>query len=530
MNAPKDSKHLTPAHIEDDMFIYTGRQTEKPVDILNAVFKRAVEMGAADIHFQQTDSNCRVRFRTGGALSDIEKIDLSIMRFVDEKIRTRSLIPVSERREPQDGRMSLVVSGIKIDVRVAITPGVSEGQLIVCRILNQANSNIRLDDIEMTVAARESFRRVISEPTGLFIITGPTGSGKTTTLYAVLNELNDVSCNIITLEHPVEYRIADFHQIDIDEQTMTFAKGLRAVLRQDPDVIMVGEIRDFETATIAIQAATTGHLVLSTMHANTAAAAITRLLGLGIDAADIGSSLRGVVAQRLVRTIDQNADVEYQEPNETEEKWLRAHNIRRANAKYPKLANQIDGHKGVAPVMEIILADQRVKTAFDKGESAIYEAASRQPQFETLGQAAERLAFTGKTTINEARRTSSVQEAPNIHNRRIGEILVETGKVDAQQMEEILTIQARDHATGQYRRVGEMLIERSLCSSEDILAAVGHTAEAQDILESICTTDDSKQALSKIIKRWTPGRESLFTIAITADLVTQDEINDRLRS
>ncbi|MEI7844147.1 MAG: ATPase, T2SS/T4P/T4SS family, partial [Gallionellaceae bacterium] len=309
----------------DDLFIHTGKITEKPVDFLNKIFKLAVERQAADIHFQQTDKSCRVRFRIGGKLTDVESVSLEWMKTIDDKIRSRAQMSTTDRRAAQDGRIGLTMDGVNIDVRVAITRGVGEGQLIVCRILNQKNSKIRLKDIEMTTSARESFMRLIEEPDGLFLITGPTGSGKTTTLYALLNELNDESRNIITIEQPVEYQISEFHQINVDGQAITFPGSLRAILRQDPDVIMLGEIRDPETAAIAVQAALTGHLVLATLHANTAPLAITRMINYGVDALTLAAALRGVTAQRLVKKLSPHASVEYEAPNDVEKAWLRAH-------------------------------------------------------------------------------------------------------------------------------------------------------------------------------------------------------------
>jgi general secretion pathway protein E len=509
---------------EDDLFIYTGRQTIQPVDLLNGLFKRAVEDGVVDIHFQQTQLDCRVRFRICGILHDIETVDLIAMQIIDDKIRSRARISTTDRRTPHDGRMSLSMAGTNIDVRVSITPGVSDGQLIVCRILNQSNSNMRLDDIEMTAAAKEAFHRLIEEPNGLFLITGPTGSGKTTTLYAMLNELNDESRNIITIENPVEYRIKQFHQINVDGDTMTFAKALRAVLRQDPDVIMVGEIRDLETAHIAFEAALTGHLVLATMHANNAPLAITRLVEMGIDIATIASALRGVTAQRLVRTIAPHAEVTMQEPNESEKKWLHAINSRRNNPLYPKVHNSIKDYRGVLPVMEIVLADPRVKKAFEKGEAAIYEAASRQPQFETLGQAAERLAFLGYTTLDEARRTASIHESPVIANKRIAQVLMESGKISAHDVDRLLAMQAQDRKDGNPRRIGEMLLAENLCTYEDIQEAVGFTAEAYDVLQKICLTEDKKQLLTELSRRWSPGKTSLFLMALDEGLVNNEEI------
>ena len=518
-------------HPDEDMFIESGRHTMKPVAILNNIFKRAITEKAADIHFQQTSDHCRVRFRMpGGALVTIADIDPEYMSVIDDKIRSRSHITTAERRSAHDGRMSLSTGDAKIDVRVAITPGVSDGQLIVCRILNQSNSNKRLDEIEMPMATRESFLRLIDEPNGLFLITGPTGSGKTTTMYAMLNELNDDSRNIITVENPVEYRIKEFHQINVDGSSMTFASALRAVLRQDPDVVMVGEIRDHETAHIAVQAAITGHLVLSTIHANNAPGAITRLIELGIDPLTLAAALRGVTAQRLVRTLSPSADVPRLPPTEADKLWLNAANVGRVNPIYPRGAEVgEDGksiYKGVVPVMEVVLADHRVKKAIPDGEAAIYAAASRQAQFETLAQASERLAFAGRTTLTEAKHTASMQEAPPITNKRIGQVLVEAGKVSANDMEALLTLQAQWRADGNPQKLGKMLIEGNHCSPEDLVEAAGYTAEAYDILSKLCQTEDRRLELSSLVRKWTPGLESLFQMAVESGLVTEEELKN----
>lgn len=521
---------------EDELFIVSGRATQKPVRFLNELFGRAVKERARDIHIKQTNTNCRIRFRrSDGKLITVHNLPIETddqkewMRLIDEKIRSRAHIALSERRTPQDGRMSLRFAGANIDVRVNVTPGVSDGQLIVCRILDQSNSNKRLDDIEMTTSVREAIKHIIDEPNGLFLITGPTGSGKTTTLYAMLNELNDESRNIVTIENPVEYRIEEFHQMDLNGRDFTFADALRAVLRQDPDIIMVGEIRDHETANIAVQAAITGHLVLSTLHANNAAGAITRLVELGVDPMTLAAALRGVTAQRLVNVIPNREEISWQPPSELEKAWLRANNINRKDPTYPQVDSASDS-KGVIPVMEVIVADQRVKKALRQGEMEIYEAASRQPQFETLAQASERLAFAGITTLSEARRTSSIQEAPVIRNKRLGQVLVESGIVDSDEMEKLLALQAQLRMEGHHQRLGQMLIEHDLCTPDQLFEAIGVTAEAQDFLQRVCNTDASRADLSVLVRKWTPGTESLFRMAIENKLVNEEELRNAIQN
>ncbi len=511
--------------MKEGLFISSGRNDSAAVDYLNGIFEKAIELNAADIHFQQTDRHARVRVRIPG--SDLivlnKDIPLEWMEVFDEKIRSKAEISITDHRSPFDGRLSLSAHGVDIDVRVAITPGVFKGQLIVCRLLKQSNSNIQLDDIEMTLQVREAYRDIIREPNGLFLVTGPTGSGKTTTLYALLNALNDPSRNIITIENPVEYRIPDFHQINVD-QHISFADALRAVLRQDPDVILIGEIRDKETADIAIQSAITGHLVLATLHANNAPNAITRLIDMGVDPTTIVSALRGVSAQRLVRKIKDSESTPREKPSSSDLKWMKLNGIRRHNPMYPAVSDLIDGFSGVAPVMELIIADSRVKKAIDKGETAIYAAASRQAQFETIAQASERLAYLGVTTMMEARRLTSEHDVPVIKNRRVGQILVDMGIVDEKIMCQMLEKQINEKGQGVYRNIGDILLEEGLVSESDLWLAIGHTDEAADILRKLCTNEDKKLRLVELLAKWNHGEESLLELATMDGLVTKEQL------
>lgn len=512
--------------MSNKLFINTSKNEEEIVNCLNDIIFRAVQERVADVHFQQTDGLCRVRFRMpGGSLVNHRNIDRLWMTVIDEKIRARARLSVTDRMGMQDGRISLKINNCNVDIRVAISPGVNGSQLIVCRLLDQSNSNRRLADINMTPAVREAFDRVLLEPNGLLLVTGPTGSGKTTTLYALLNELNNEARNIITIENPVEYRIPEFHQINVDGQSVTFAGALRSVLRQDPDVILIGEIRDQETANIAVQAAITGHLVLSTLHANNAAMAITRMLEFGIDPHTLSAALRGVTAQRLIRTLANPEECVRALPNEAEKVWLKASNVFRPDAEYLR-PTEPKNYKGFTPVMEVILADHRVKKAFLHGVDEIYAAASRQSQFETLAQAAEHFAYYGLTSLEEACRVSSVQEAPTIKNRRIGQVLVEKGHVSAGDMYNLLSLQSECRKQGNHHRIGKMLLDRGMCSADDLMDAVGFTAEAHDVLLRICITEERRHALANLVHKWTPGVDSLFKTALDSNLVSSEELTD----
>lgn len=497
----------------------------EPVEFLNKLFEQSAMDRVADIHFQRTDKECRIKLRiAGGILIQHAVISTEWAHVIDEKIRAKAQLTTTDHKTPQDSRISLKYDNVEIDVRVAITPGVNDCQLIVCRLLNQSSMQ-KLADIDMPVTVRDALRRVIEEPHGLFLVCGPTGSGKTTTLYAILNELNDNTRNIVTVENPVEYRIVDFHQINVDGEKMTFASALRTVLRQDPDVILVGEIRDLETANIAVQAAMTGHLVLSTIHANDAPGAITRLVDMGIDHASLNAALRGVVAQRLVRKIAPEADVTRIKADDDERAWLRLNGIYRdIDTEYIHVLDPIHGYKGVTPVMEMILIDSRVRKVMTKGEAEIYQEASRQPQFETLAQAAERLAFSGRTTLTEARHLTSGQDAPNIQNRRLGQVLVAQGIINQADIDGLLIKQSTLRSAGQRKKLGDLLLDAGLCNADQIHKAVGFTAEAKDVLLRVARTEEKKQLVYALVVRWSHGTTSLFDLAVSAGFASQEEI------
>lgn len=507
-------------------FLSITKSENDAVDFLNNTIVEAIQQRVSDVHFQLTNGLCRVRFRApGGALFDYQHIERHFMTVIDEKIRSRARLSTTDRMGFHSGRINLELEGAAVDIRIEISPGVNNGQVIVCRLLNQSNSNMKLSGIKMTPFIREAFASVLNEPNGLFLVTGPTGSGKTTTLYSLLNELNNESRNIITLENPVEYRIPEFNQVNIDGQSVTFAKALRSVLRQDPDVILVGEIRDPETALIAVQAAITGHLVLSTLHANNAAMAITRMLEFGVDPNTLAAALRGVTAQRLIRTVADASALERSVATGVEKEWLSANNIRRDSFEYLRSSNPKD-YKGFIPVMEMIVADQRVKKSFSLGVDEIYAAASRQPQFETLAQAAERFAYAHLTTLDQAMHVSSIQEAPQIKNRRIGQVLIEMGMVQSSVIDELLEQQVEFRKHGEHRKIGGMLVANELCSHQDIVDAIGYTAEGIDILIKLCSTEDRRVALAGMLKKLVRGVDSVFQVAVDLEIVAYEELFD----
>jgi len=273
------------------------------IRMINALFTQALREGASDIHIEPFEQVSVVRFRIDGSLRDVVRPKKAIHAALISRIKIMAQLDIAEKRLPQDGRITLRVGGKPIDVRVSTLP-TGHGERAVLRLLDKESGKLDLQHLGMSDEVLAQFDRLIAQPHGIVLVTGPTGSGKTTTLYAALSRLNTASTNILTVEDPIEYELNGVGQTQVNPRIdMTFAKALRAILRQDPDIIMIGEIRDLETAQIAVQASLTGHLVLATLHTNDAAAAVTRLLDMGIEPFLLSSSLLGVVAQRLVRKL-----------------------------------------------------------------------------------------------------------------------------------------------------------------------------------------------------------------------------------
>lgn len=273
------------------------------IRMINALLTQALREGASDIHIEPFEQISVVRFRVDGALRDVVRPKKAIHASLISRIKIMAQLDIAEKRLPQDGRITLRIGGKPVDVRVSTLP-TGHGERAVLRLLDKEAGKLDLSNLGMSEDVLRQFDKLIAQPHGIVLVTGPTGSGKTTTLYAALSRVNAGTTNILTVEDPIEYELAGVGQTQVNAKIdMTFAKALRAILRQDPDVIMIGEIRDLETAQIAVQASLTGHLVLATLHTNDSAAAVTRLLDMGIEPFLLSSSLLGVVAQRLVRKL-----------------------------------------------------------------------------------------------------------------------------------------------------------------------------------------------------------------------------------
>lgn len=285
---------------------------EAPViRLLNALLTQAVKETASDIHIEPFEQRVAVRLRVDGVLREILTLARGWAPALASRVKVMARLDIAEKRLPQDGRIALRIAGRPVDVRVSTLPS-GHGERVVMRLLDKQAGRLDLEQLGMAESVRNGVASLIHRPHGILLVTGPTGSGKTTTLYAALERLNDATRNILTVEDPIEYDIEGIGQTQVNSKIdMSFARGLRAILRQDPDVVMVGEIRDLETAQIAVQASLTGHLVLSTLHTNTAVGAVTRLRDMGVEPFLLASSLIGVLAQRLVRVLDPQQRVAY---------------------------------------------------------------------------------------------------------------------------------------------------------------------------------------------------------------------------
>jgi type IV pilus assembly protein PilB len=304
---------------EDDLEADDGISDGPIVRLVNSIIFQAAEDGASDIHFEPAEDEVVVRFRIDGVLRITQQIPRQLMSGVVTRLKVLAKLDIAERRKPQDGRISLnaAAAGRLLDIRVATLPTV-EGESVTMRLLDKSRSAPTLQELGLTDQMQAQLREVIKRPTGALLVTGPTGSGKSTTLYAALSEMNKPEINVITVEDPVEYRLKGIEQVQMNPRAgLTFASALRSILRSDPDVVMVGEIRDVETAKISIEAALTGHFVLSTLHTNDAPGAITRLTEMGVEPFLTGSAVSAVLAQRLARKLCPHCS-EYYEPTPEE--------------------------------------------------------------------------------------------------------------------------------------------------------------------------------------------------------------------
>jgi len=392
--------------IDDSETSQIETQGEAVVAFVNGILGQAIQKGASDIHIEAYEKRFRVRYRIDGTLHEVAEIPAEMKRAVVARIKIMSRIDISETRVPQDGRIKLRLQGKEVDFRVNTLPTLF-GEKVVLRLLSQGNLTLDLSKLGFTKKQLETFRKGIYAPNGMVLVTGPTGSGKTTTLYSALAELNLVSDNISTAEDPVEYNLEGINQTQINKDVgLTFASVLRALLRQDPDTILVGEIRDYETAEVSIQAALTGHLVLSTLHTNDAPSTITRLMNMGVEPFLVTSSVNTIVAQRLLRKVCQKCKVETTYPLEKMQSFgidpKSAKNIKFYQGKGCTACGG-SGFKGRVAVYEVLDFSNTLKEMVLKGQSAIeIRKQAIAEGMVTLREEAVARATEGATSLPEA--------------------------------------------------------------------------------------------------------------------------------
>jgi general secretory pathway protein E len=337
------------------------------IRLINAMLSEAIKAEASDIHIETFEKHLLIRFRIDGVLREILRPQRKLASLLVSRIKVMAKLDIAEKRVPQDGRIGLRIGGRAVDVRVSTMPS-SYGERVVLRLLDKNNVRLELKQLGMTDSNRAHIADLIRKPHGIILVTGPTGSGKSTTLYAALSEINTKDRNILTVEDPIEYDLEGVGQTQVNPKVdMTFARGLRAILRQDPDVVMVGEIRDLETAQIAVQASLTGHLVLSTLHTNTAIGAITRLRDMGIEPFLLSTSLLGVLAQRLVRTLCPHC----KEPHPLSESDRQLYEFPATVTHLFKAvgceACNFTGYKGRTGIYELLIVDEHIREAIHAG-------------------------------------------------------------------------------------------------------------------------------------------------------------------
>lgn len=384
------------------------KQDDAPIiRLLNALLSEAIKEGASDVHIETFEDHVTIRFRVDGILHEVLAPPRVLAPLIVSRIKVMARLDIAEKRLPQDGRITLRIGGRAVDVRVSTMP-TNHGERAVLRLLDKQSAHLDLSDLGMEATSLKLFAELINKPHGIILVTGPTGSGKTTTLYAGLTVLNDKKRNILTVEDPIEYDLAGIGQTQVNTKiNMTFARGLRAILRQDPDVVMIGEIRDLETAQIAIQSSLTGHLVLSTLHTNSAIGAITRLDDMGVEPFLIASSLTGLLAQRLVRLLC--PDCKKASPmtlSESELMGIAAYQELRLYHPVGCQRCRFSGYNGRTGLYELIAIDENLRAMIHDRQAEQQLRKYARGLFNSLRQDGFRRALMGDTSLEEVLRVT----------------------------------------------------------------------------------------------------------------------------
>ncbi|WP_288688374.1 type II secretion system ATPase GspE, partial [uncultured Acinetobacter sp.] len=379
------------------------------VRLINALLSEAIRVGASDIHIESFEKKLSVRLRVDGQLREIVQPRRELAPLLVSRIKVMAKLDIAEKRIPQDGRISLRLAGREVDVRVSTLPS-SYGERVVMRLLDKQAGRLNMTHLGLMQHDYDRLKQLVHRPHGIILVTGPTGSGKTTTLYAALSDLNDGSKNILTAEDPIEYQLEGIGQTQVNTKVdMTFARALKAMLRQDPDVVMVGEIRDLETAEIAVQASLTGHLVLSTLHTNTAIGAVTRLKDMGIEPFLLSSSLIGVVAQRLVRTLCSHCATWHDADEFEQSLFANIEHAEQIQVPQPKGCEQCShtGFMGRTAIYEIVPIDEHTRRLIHSNAAEFELENHVRANAGSIRDDGLRKVLAGKTTIEEVLRVTN---------------------------------------------------------------------------------------------------------------------------
>ena len=390
--------------------LLAGDDDAPVIRLINAVLSQAIKEKASDIHIEPYEDRVAVRFRVDGVLTEMLAPKAELAAVLVSRLKVMAKLDIAEKRVPQDGRISVRIAGHGVDIRVSTIPS-AYGERVVLRLLDQASGQLELKQLAMARKVHEDFSNSLSRPHGIILVTGPTGSGKTTSLYAGLTHINDRSRNILTVEDPIEYLLPGIGQTQVNAKVdMTFALGLRAILRQDPDVVMIGEIRDQETASIAVQASLTGHLVLSTLHTNTAIGAITRLKDMGVEPFLLSSSLEVVMAQRLVRVLCEHCKVPHKLSPKERERLHITEQQGEITAYQPKGCEKCNntGYRGRTGIYELIRIDAELRQLIHDGAGEQDMLKHARKKFPGIIADGRRRVIDGETSLEEVLRVTAV--------------------------------------------------------------------------------------------------------------------------
>jgi general secretion pathway protein E len=379
------------------------------IRLINAILSQAIKEKASDIHIETFEDRLSIRYRVDGVLTEVLSPKRMLAPLLVSRLKVMAKLDIAEKRVPQDGRISVRIAGHAVDIRMSTIPS-AHGERVVLRLLDKQAGQLELSQLRMNETVLAGYRRGLASPHGIILVTGPTGSGKTTTLYAGLASINQSSRNIMTIEDPVEYMLPGVGQTQVNPKVdMTFARGLRAILRQDPDVVMVGEIRDLETAEIAVQASLTGHMVLSTLHTNTAIGAVTRLQDMGVEPFLLSSSLLSVMAQRLVRLLCNECKEPF-DPMASERELL---GLDDASATLYRASGcsacNGTGYRGRTGIYELIEVDDALRAAIHDGAGEQEMLAIARNRSEGIQMDGRRRILSGETSIEEVLRVTAVK-------------------------------------------------------------------------------------------------------------------------